>query len=123
MSLLQLFDNDFDYSSCDEWLYRTETKLSCLGYKKYNQKTKNEDFAYWKVFYDGDEKIYQVGVFFYDFRKYERSNSIPLQIGLQFECMIIRGGDRVDLSVYKDIRLSEFEAMAFSFYNAMSQYV
>jgi len=54
----------------DDWLQQTEIQLQKLGYRKYYQKLKQEDFAYWKIFYNGSEKIYQIGLYFYDFRKY-----------------------------------------------------
>ena len=53
-------------TSWDEWLEKTELLLKELGYKKYKQNLKNEDFAYWKKF-----EGYQVGLFFYDFREYQ----------------------------------------------------
>jgi len=38
-----------------------------------------------------------------------------------YECMIL-GEDRIDMCVYKNIDLVEFENMAKTFYEAMSQY-
>jgi hypothetical protein len=64
-------------TSWDEWLEKTELSLKDIGYRKYTQSIKNEDFAYWKTF-----KGYQVGVFFYDFRKHQNQ----FRIGVQFEC-------------------------------------
>jgi hypothetical protein len=114
-SLPKLTDYDFNYSTHDEWLENTESYLKELGYRKFNQKTQNEDFAYWKSFYDTNgEKIYQSGVFFYDFRKYGNE-----RIGVQFECMFINIGARLDLSVCKDITILHFEKMSEVFYNAM----
>jgi len=37
-------------TSWDEWLSETETKLKELGYRRYVQNHKNEDFCYWKTF-------------------------------------------------------------------------
>lgn len=105
----------------DEWLSLVEGRLKKLGYRRYSQNLKSEDFAYWKSFYDEDAKIYQIGLFFYDFRKYADRDPIANRISIQYECMLL-GRDRVDMSVSKDIDLPEFEKMARTFYEAMWQY-
>ena len=104
-------------TSWDEWLFETETKLKEIGYRKYVQNHKNEDFCYWKTFKNGEYKIYQIGILFYDFRKYADAN----RIGIMYECRIL-GKDRIDMCVSKNIDLVEFENMAQTFYRAMSQY-
>ena len=104
-------------NSWDEWLEKTEASLKELGYRKYKQEVKNEDFAYWKAF-----EGYQVGIFFYDFRKYQNQFNVPERIGVQFECMFTDIDTRIDLSVSKDISLEQFEIMAKTFIDAMSQY-
>lgn len=104
-------------TSWDEWLEKTELLLKELGYKKYKQNLKNEDFAYWKKF-----EGYQVGLFFYDFREYQNQFNIPERIGVQFECMFTDVDGRIDLSVSKDISLEKFEIMAKTFTDAMFQY-
>jgi hypothetical protein len=53
-------------TSWDEWLLETETKLKEVGYRRYVQKHKSEDFCYWKTFKNGEDKIYQIGILFYD---------------------------------------------------------
>jgi hypothetical protein len=100
-------------TSWDEWLEKTELSLKDIGYRKYTQSIKNEDFAYWKTF-----KGYQVGVFFYDFRKHQNQ----FRIGVQFECRFTDIDARIDLSVCKDISLEQFEIMAKTFIDTMSQY-
>lgn len=108
-------------TSWDEWLSETETKLKEIGYRRYVQNHKNEDFCYWKTFKNGEDKIYQIGILFYDFRKYVDRNPYANRIGLMLECMIL-GEDRIDMCVSKKIDLVEFEKMAKTFYEAMSQY-
>ena len=103
------------FTSWDEWLEKTELSLKELGYRKYTQSLKNEDFAYWKKF-----KGYQVGIFFYDFRKYQ--NNIPEKISVQYQCMVNDIDSRIDLSVSKDISLDQFEIIAKTFVDAMFQY-
>ena len=103
------------FTSWDEWLEKTELSLKELGYRKYTQSLKNEDFAYWKKF-----KGYQVGIFFYDFRKYQ--NNIPEKISVQSHCMVNDIDSRIDLSVSKDISLDQFEIIAKTFVDAMFQY-
>lgn len=104
-------------TSWDEWLEQIELSLKEIGYRKYKQNLKNEDFAYWKTF-DG----YQVGLFFYDFRKHQNQFNIPEGIGVQFECMFTDIDSRIDLSVSKDISLEQFEIMAKTFVDAMFKY-
>jgi hypothetical protein len=105
----------------DEWMSLVEARLKKLGYRRYSQNLKSEDFAYWKSFYDEDAKIYQIGLFFYDFRKYADRDPMANRISIQYECMLL-GRGRVDMSVSKDIDLPEFEKMARTFYEAMWQY-
>jgi len=97
----------------DKWLEDVETYLKDNGYRKYNQGWKRENFAYWKSF-----EGYQVGVFFYDFRKYDEEEGISIQ----YECMLI-SKVRIDLSVFKDIQLEEFEKMSEDFYQTMKKYL
>lgn len=108
-------------TSWDEWLSKTETKLKEIGYRKYVQNHKNEDFCYWKTFENGEDKIYQIGILFYDFRKYADRDPYANRIGIMYECMVL-GNDRIDMCVSKNIDLVEFENMAQTFYGAMSQY-
>lgn len=105
----------------DSWLLEFETNLKELGYRKYVQNYKNEDFCYWKTFKNGDDKLYQIGVLFYDFRKYAERDPNANRIAIMYHCMLLCD-DRIDMDVSKEIDLSEFEAMSKTFYEAMSQY-
>jgi hypothetical protein len=109
-------------TSWDEWLQITESELVELEFKKYNQNLKNEDYAYWQPFYINGKKVYQIGIFFYDFRKHQQRFNIPERISIQFECMLIDIEGRIDLSVSDNISLDTFTKMAKSFYDAMSLY-
>lgn len=105
----------------DSWLFEFETNLKELGYRKYVQNYKNEDFCYWKTFKNGDDKLYQIGVLFYDFRKYAERDPNANRIAVMYQCMLLCDA-RIDMDVSKEIDLSEFEAMSKTFYEAMSQY-
>jgi hypothetical protein len=108
-------------TSWDEWLSETETKLKEIGYRKYIQNHKNEDFCYWKTFKNGEDEIYQIGLLFYDFRKYADRDPYANRIGIMYECKILCD-HRIDLCVSKNIDLVEFENMAKTFYESMSKY-
>ena len=95
-------------TSWNEWLEKTELSLKEIRYKKYKQSLKNEDFAYWKSFYINENKSYQVGLLFYDFRKYADRDPYANRIGVMYECMIL-GDDRIDMCVSKNIDLFEFD--------------
>lgn len=117
-----LFSTEKLPSSWDEWLEVTEDFLKNQGYRKYVHNYNNEDFTYWKVFKVNKEEAYQIGILFYDFRKYDKIPDVAKRIGIQFECMIIDTEDRIDLSVSKDITLEQFETMASKFYEAMGSF-
>lgn len=105
----------------DGWLSEFENNLKELGYRKFNQNHKRENFSYRKTFKNGEDKIYQIGVFFYDFRKYADTDPMANRISVMYQCMLL-GVDRIDMDVSKDIDLPEFELMAKTFYEAMLQY-
>ena len=105
----------------DGWLFEVETNLKELGYRKYVQNHKNEDFCYWKTFKNGDNKLYQIGVLFYDFRKYVERDSNANRISVMYQCMLLCD-DRIDMDVSKEIDLPEFETMSKTFYESMSRY-
>lgn len=114
--------NQKHYNYLSDWLNDTEKKLVELGYRKYAQNYKGEDFCYWKTFYNnGGEKIYQVGILFYDFRKHIAWGEAANRIGMQYDCMLL-GGSRIDLSISKEIDLPEFEVMAKEFYESMKKF-
>jgi hypothetical protein len=108
-------------TSWDEWLSETEAKLKELGYRKYGQRHVNEDFCYWKVFKDGENKIYQIGISFHDFREFANHDPDANRIGIMYDCMLLCG-DRIGMRVSKNIDLNKFESMAKTFYEAMAQY-
>ena len=108
-------------TSWDEWLSETETKLKEIGYRRYIQNHKNEDFCYFKTFKNGKDEIYQISILFYDFRKYADRDPYANRIGIMYECMVL-GDNRIDMCVSKNIDLVGFENMAQTFYEAMSQY-
>ena len=105
----------------DSWLSEFETNLKELGYIKYVQNYKNEDFCYWKTFKNGDVKLYQIGVLCYDFRKYAERDPNANRISVMYECMLLFDY-RIDMTVSKEIDLPEFEVMSKTFYEVMSQY-
>jgi hypothetical protein len=111
-----------DNTSWDEWLSETETRLKEIGYKRYIQNHKHEDFCYWKTFKNGEDKIYQIGILFYDFRKYADRDPYSNRISIMYECMCL-GDDRIDMSVSKNITLVEFENMAQTFYEKMVKFL
>lgn len=100
-----------------QWIDKYEKKYLDMGYHKYIQHYKSEDFAYWKTFREGDMKLYQTGILIYDFTKYGEN-----RIGTQYECMIL-GDNRIDLTVCDHtIEIEGFEIMARTFYEAMKHY-
>lgn len=113
-----------DSSDWDEWLEKTENKLNEIGYEKYNQNHKREDFAYWKPFYRKDDKVYQIGIFFYDFRKYRHHDTAANYISVAYECMLLGNGNRIVLEVEKgDMTVLKFEEMGKDFYYSMLPYI
>lgn len=107
-----------DKKDLDKWLSDYEAYLKEKGYNRYVQRYKSEDFAYWKSISIDDEKAYQIGLLFYDYRKF---TSDERRIGIQYECHIL-GDYRIDLVVSKDITLEIFEEMSEKFYNTMKKY-
>jgi len=103
-------------TSWDDWLIETEKKLKELGYSRHVQNHKKEDFCYWKTFKKGNDKLYQIGILFYDFRKYASN-----RIGIMYECMLLCD-NRIDMSVSENIELKEFELMSATFHEAMSKH-
>lgn len=124
MSISKFFqqENSFEELNLDEQLELVESKLKDVGYKKYIQKLKNEDFSYFKTYFseDGEEKKYQIGVLFYDFRK---ALYFEPCITAQYWCLLFDSDGRVDLTVSKDISLEKFESMSDDFYNSMKSHI
>jgi hypothetical protein len=107
--------DNFDW---DNWLKEKEKFLEESGYIRYNEHLKGEDFVYWKNFIDeNEEKIYQIGVLFFDFRDKYNLN----RIDIEYECRLICD-DCISLSVHKDIFITSFEIMSSDFYKVMKIY-
>ena len=102
----------------DQWLEEFEKNLKERGYKKYRQDFRGSDFQYWKAFPSSKNHKYQVGVLFFDFRRYRDGENITVQ----YYCMT-SGDDSIDLIISKNIDLSEFEEMARVFYESMKPYI
>lgn len=91
-------------SNLEEWQQATEDRLKKIGYARYNQQLKGSDFQYFKTIWDNDEKIYTIGVLFYDWQKYKDKLANPehaIRIGIQYECSFICD-DNVWLSISSD---------------------
>ena len=118
----EIIPKKVDSQTWDSWLTEAENSLKERGYTRYEQNLKREDFCYWKTFKDGDNKLYQIGVLFYDFRKYIDRDPHANRICTMYECMLL-GEYRIDMTVSKDIDLPELEEMAIEFYNSMKKYL
>jgi hypothetical protein len=101
-----------------------EKKLLSLGYKKYIQHYKHEDYLYWKSFEreideDGDKsKGYSVGFAFYDWSKYpQHQNNKTISVSLEFLLGHNLGVSRMDICVSDDDwNLEKFEGFCKDFY-------
>jgi hypothetical protein len=113
--------DSIDSISWDDWLHDTESKLKELGYRKYSQHRKHEDFCYHRIYTENGSEIYQIGILFYDFRKYSGQDPISNRIGIMYECMLM-SADRIDMYVSKNVDLVTFENMAKTFYESMQPY-
>lgn len=103
-----------EQENLDKRLSDIETKLKAAGYKKKSGHAKSEDFGFWQTFYVEEKKAYQIGILFYDWRKYLDRNASDNKIVVQYECMLIcETYSRVDLSVCdENMDAAKFEAMA-----------
>ena len=106
----------------DGWLSEFENKLSELGYRKYCQNHRYETFCYKKTFKEDNKKLYQVGILFYDFRKYKYNYPSANHIGIMYDCILL-GKDSIDMTVSKEIDVPAFEEIAKKFYNTMSEFI
>ena len=107
----------------DKELLELEKSLKEKGYRKFVQNYKSEDFAYWKSVNDKDgNKLFTIGLLFYDWREHQHKFNIPETIGIQYECMTI-GEDRIDMSVSKDITIEQFELMCNDFYESIKKHI
>lgn len=117
-----LFNEKHSELEWNEWSLKIERELIKIGYTKYFQHYKREDFSFWKSIKENDKKIFQIGILFYDFRKHIPHDPMANRIGVQFECLLV-GDNRIDLSVSKDISINEFETICYSFYESMKKYI
>jgi hypothetical protein len=117
-----LFNEKHSELEWNEWSLKIEKELIKIGYTKYFQNYKREDFSFWKPIIENGKKIFQIGILFYDFRKHNPQDPMAKRIGVQFECLLINE-NRIDLSVSKDISVKEFETMCYSFYESMKKYI
>lgn len=94
--------------------------LKSLGYVKYVQNFKREDYLYWKSFERTERGIggYSVGFAFYDFSKYPQcKDEFPISISYEFMLGNNSDVDRLDLTI-SDNRISaeQFEKFCKNFY-------
>jgi len=117
-----IFQEDSKISCFDEWLKSTELRLIENGYTRYNQQYKLSDFQYFKNFQIGGRKVYQIGVCFYDFRKFNKEHNTPDKISINFDCLLLNEDGRVDLSIsLDDVTLEVFESISLDFYKCMKR--
>jgi hypothetical protein len=121
-------ENNCMPSSCidnnwDKWIEDLHKNIIKSGYQKFNQNHRREDFSYWKNFKDdNNNKIYQIGVLVYDYRKFMTPEDYSCnRIGIAFNCLLFSEG-RIEMEVSEDISLDKFEEMALSFYKTMSNH-
>lgn len=103
----------------DKYLIDIDKEFKIKGYKKFNQNYKSEDYSYWKTVKDEDgNKLYQVGLLIYDFRKYVGRHHISIAY-----CCILFSEGRIELNVSEKINVDKFEEMALYFYQTMANYI
>jgi hypothetical protein len=116
-----IFEETNGVEKLETWLGFTEIKLKENDYIRYNQKHKDSDFQYWKTFNVEGKKAYQIGVLFYDFRKYAEELNAPETINIQFECLITDIEGNVGMTISKEnVMLKDFETLSKDFYYTMS---
>ena len=74
-----------EYNEKTDWslyLENLDTYMKSIGYSKYKQNFKSEDFAYWKSY----NNKYQIGLLVYDWRKFPRYD-LEKKVSISFECM------------------------------------
>lgn len=97
-----------------------ETKLLGLGYRRYSQSYRSEDYMYWKGF-DKDEereKGYSIGFAFYDWSKYPQYTDIKnISVSLHFLLGNDQGLSRLDIDITDDdMTVEEMEEFGKKFY-------
>lgn len=99
------------------WLKEFETNITDRGYRRYDQPEYGEDFCYVKTYEMGNDKGYQVCVYFYDFRKFEYLSPTANKITLMYRCVFFHNG--TEMRILKEIDVPEFEAISQKFYESM----
>jgi hypothetical protein len=108
----------------DDHLKQVLTDLKENGYQRALFTMKDAKMSYWKMFYDNEDKIYQIGYLFVS----NRDNGLFLNLygGPDFtftqECHII-GDHNIFLSNNRPLSVYAFEQMALDFYNATGKYM
>ena len=97
-----------------------EIYLVNLGYRKYNQNLRMEDFAYWKSFESDEDRKngYSVGLLVYDLSKYPQfSQKDSISISLEFMLGNNDKIDRLDLTISDDrVSVEQFEDFCKKFF-------
>ena len=109
-----IFPNDNDFTSWNEWLEYVEQRLNNRGYHRSFGHFQS-DFTYWKSFKINGKKAYQIGVNFYDWVKVSRVNSPMHRIAVSFTIMPLLE-NRFDLEISKDLTIEKVEVIAVDFY-------
>lgn len=104
------------------WLADFEANLHASGYRRYRQLFKKADFAWWKSFGTARQRLYQVGVLFYDFRLFNHRNADLDRIGIEYVCLLCGTNERVELMSGQGMDIPGFEAMAKAFYQAVQPF-
>lgn len=68
------------YDTFEKWLKHR-------GYRKYDQKHRNSDWQFFKTFYVGEKKAYQLAILVYDWRNYPNVPEQKKPIGVMYEFM------------------------------------
>lgn len=99
----------------DEWwddlLEIVEHALQERGYKRFSQRLGREDFTYWKSF-----EGYQIGIKFYDFRKYFRVDPEAENISITFSVRPGLEDGYLFLDASIPLTIDQLEKLAEEFY-------
>ena len=98
----------------DQWLSEFETNLKKEGYRKYYQRYRLSDFAYWKVIKKDNEELYMIGILFYDFKGHTDN-----RIRIDYHCRVCNS--KCEMTTSKDVDVQDFEKFAEKFYQLMKK--
>lgn len=102
----------------DELLEIVENTLQNRGYKRFSQRLGREDFTYWKSF-----EGYQIGIKFYDFRKYIAHEPEADSISVMFTIVPLRDDGRVELEISIPLTVEKVESLAEEFFSFTQKYL